>query len=587
MDKVTVNLEQGTWAIAEVSSGRKVSECFLFKGTDVLQYMSNFCESSSDFDPNSKTLTATGSSIPQSRNIPGYCYEINGVKKHVEGLIQPKTLTSTNEYGYKENITWNQSSTNMPKYFGLTGDLKNGTVMWVNENYSMALIENDTSVCLKIWDSENALLVNEAKSKSSLLEPYIYFVSNKLEDITPKDLKITFTGNQDEKLLNGNGYAMTTPYLLTRLDATIKTTTTFHQAENAIGQQAIASFLSNISKLTSDCFSNKLKDTTAEVVFDNFIGSYYLNDENVDHKEWRKLWQIDHHYYQGAVKTWSTLATTRLPNLKDSLSYTKSADIYVNVDKYGSVSSAYLRYPKNTDLSIGWFRKGTMKYNRALRYYSVYAPACFVQDEEINLPLIGKQKDYWHSHMATSYWDTKNLYRDYGYPHGYTSSEGQWISIAGPVTDSFLSSWSWDEWTDWEFGIQDSWKIYKYDKDGNLEVYMDYSNETSTSVFFPRFCSWVINEDNHNNKYAKHQANYVYNNGHATYDGIQSGVCLIERGGPSNLQIAWGDAGIFSSSGTSCSFDFYESSSTFTTPTWKENRKWYILDWLWHTKKTS
>jgi hypothetical protein len=38
----------------------------------------------------------------------------------------------------------------MPNYFGLTGDLKNGTAMWVNENYSMALIENDTSVCLKI-----------------------------------------------------------------------------------------------------------------------------------------------------------------------------------------------------------------------------------------------------------------------------------------------------------------------------------------------------------------------------------------------------------------------------------------------------
>jgi hypothetical protein len=35
-----------------------------------------------------------------------------------------------------------------------------------------------------------------------------------------------------------------------------------------------------------------------------------------------------------------------------------------------------------------------MKYNRALRYLGMYSAACFIQDEEINLPLIGKQKDY-------------------------------------------------------------------------------------------------------------------------------------------------------------------------------------------------
>jgi hypothetical protein len=118
-------------------------------------------------------------------------------------------------------------------------------------------------------------------------------------------------------------------------------------------------------------------------------------------------------------------------------------------------------------------------------------------------------------------------------------------------------------------------------------VHVNYPNEISTSVFFPRFRSWIINEDNYNNKYVKHQGNQAWNNSYDTYDGVRNGVCLIERGEASNLRIAWADAGILTGSGTSCSFGFHESSSTLTTPTWKENRKWYILDWLWHTKKTS
>lgn len=584
---ITFTLAEGTWSIAEVSSGRKVSECFLFGGQDILQYMDEFCQYSSNFNENTKTLTSTSSTNQYSKNLPGYCYEYNGVKKHLQGLIQPKPLEEK-RFAYNNNIQMNEVTTNIPKYFGLTGVLeKSNSPIWIKENYYISLTEDNTYIYLRFYDANSSLIKEEKREKSQLLEPYLYFVQNNINSLQFKNLKFSFTGNQDESssINDSFAYRRTYPYILTRTDGNIINEVKYYQTKNLINKIKAKSFFEYLNSLKTPCFSDRIQKQNISFYFNHDIGKYNLDNENVSFPKFRAVKQINYHNYTGLCETWSKISTIDQSFIKNSFNLSNHCSLILNGfnTSYKFFTIATLKIPSNIDWEYGWFGSGHMGIQKIIGpYLGDNAIGAFVTDNEVSLKVAGKKKEHWNESMGNALFG-EDIYNKYGYPHGDRGGS-IWHSIAGPQTNNFLSSWNWQEWTPCIFNYSEEYTIWDVDKNGNETVYWS-GKVTNKSVTFPRFMSRYHRYNENYEEYIKHQGSMEWINGTSMYEDWTNGSCILEnRDG--NVKIRWADAG-FPTETWNGALDFYVLERGINEFNPKSGEKAMLVDWLWHLKKTS
>lgn len=585
-NSIKFNLKQGSWDIIEVSSGRQVSSCFLFDGKDVLQYMDEFCQYSSNFDESSKVLTSTNSTNPNSKNLPGYCYDVNGTKKHLQGIIQPKPETAES-FSYDYAVTMNETTTKEPKYFGLTGVLeKSSSPIWINEKYYISITEEGGYIYLRFFDSNSTLIKEEKREKNLLLEPYLYFVKNNLPSVKFKNLKFSFTGNHDElsEINDSFAYRGTYPYMLTRTDGDFTSKINYFQTENLINKIQARLFFEYLNPLQLPCFTNKIQEQSITFSFDYFTGEYKLDNESLKFPKFRSIKQINNHNYTGVCKSWNTIPISQDDQtlIANSFNLSNHCSLMLgsfNAD-YNFFNSVVLKIPSNVDWEYGWFGSGRMGIPRVIGpFLGTNAYGVFITDDSISLKNVSTKKEHWNEAMGSSYFE-QSRYDKHGYPHGNLGSM-IWHSVSGPQTNNFLSSWDWREWIPGNFGCSEQYTIWVLDKDSNEEVYWS-GTVTSKAIAFPRFMSRY---HNYSNEYIKHQGNREWINGTEPGENWQSGLCIL-RQEEEKIIMFWADAG-FPSESTSYAPSFRISETGISGFEAKTGQESMLVDWLWHLKKTS
>lgn len=586
-NNITFNLTQGTWVIAEVSSGKKVSECFLFKGQDILQYMDEFCQYSSNFDETVKTLTSTTSTNSYSKNLPGYCYEYNGTKKHLQGLIQPKT-EEAKYFSYDTSIQMNERTTKIPKYFGLTGILEKSTSpIWINEKYFISLLEDNTYVYLRFYNENSNLIREEKKEKNLLLEPYLYFVKNNIPSVQFKNLKFSFTGNQDEfsEIDDSFTYRNTYPYILTRTDGDFISKIKYFQTENLINKIQARLFFDYLTPLNAPCFPEKIQKQNISFYFDHAIGKYKLDSSTSTFPKFRAVKQINHHNYSGFCETWNTISNIDQSLIGNSFNLSNHCPLMLGSfnDDYNFFNSVVLKIPSNVDWEYGWFGSGRMGIPRVIGpSLGTNAYGIFITDDEVSLKTVGKKKEHWNAYMGNSSFE-QNRYDKHGYPHGSLGS-GIWHSTAGPQTSSFFSSWDWQEWIPGVFNYSEEYTIWTLDKDDNEEVYWS-GKVTNHLIAFPRFMSRSHRYNQDSQEWIKHQGSREWIEGTDPGEGWKHGPCMLKLESE-QIKMIWTDAGFpWENMGRAPGFKVSEKGITEFTS--KAGQEAMLIDWLWHLKKTS
>lgn len=586
-NNITFNLTQGTWVIAEVSSGKKVSECFLFKGQDILQYMDEFCQYSSNFNETVKTLTSTTSTNSYSKNLPGYCYEYNGIKKHLQGLIQPKP-EEAKSFSYDTSIQMNERTTKIPKYFGLTGILgKSTSPIWINEKYFISLLEDSKYVYLRFYDENSNLIREEKKEKNLLLEPYLYFVKNNIPSVQFKNLKFSFTGNQDEfsEINDSFTYRNTYPYILTRTDGDFTSKIKYFQTENLINKIQARLFFDYLTPLNAPCFPEKIQKQNISFYFDHVTGKYTLDNSTSTFPKFRAVKQINHHNYTGFCETWNTISNIDQSLIGNSFNLSNHCPLMLgsfNSD-YNFFNSVVLRIPSNVDWEYGWFGSGRMGIPRVIGpSLGTNAYGIFITDDEVSLKTVGKKKEHWNAYMGNSFFE-QDRYDKHGYPHGSLGS-GIWHSTAGPQTSSFFSSWDWQEWIPGVFNYSEEYTIWTLDKDDNEEVYWS-GKVTGHLIAFPRFMSRSHRYNQDSQEWIKHQGNREWIEGTDPGEGWENGPCMLKLENE-QIKMIWADAG-FPWENMDRAPGFKVSEKGITEFTSKAGQEVMLIDWLWHLKKTS